>query len=211
MRTEKEILRKVAEWKDNPIMVPGMHRLFVYLKWDSIPQEIRQFYPEEAKLIWDEQDTHSMVDSLNEDMLILIKSIYKELQKKSITISFGLLPLLLADSFVSGLKIGNLQAQLTNIINEYADTVKYDRSVAEAYSLIKVTEFIEAVVAKNKLKLDINLQEITTSLLNSPQYKLQDVLSTTPLTELPQSLDEQIDKALDEYNELKQSKTNIQS
>lgn len=51
MRTERAILKRVKFWKDNPMLVSGVYRLFIYLDWSSIPEEYHEFFQKSQRIL----------------------------------------------------------------------------------------------------------------------------------------------------------------
>lgn len=165
MRTQKVILRKVKEWKNNPMLVAGIYRLFTYITWDAIPEEYKAFFPKEARETWDDDLKKYGKQDMLLDINAEIKAILKVLAKKNVTHCLGLIPLVLADIYMYGASIAKFQGSLLKIINNYKDYVEVDRSLAEQYAIIETVELLKNIVNTIKIDLAFNIDEVLQKLL----------------------------------------------
>lgn len=191
-RTEQAILKKVNEWKTQPEMVPAVYRLFVFLKWSSIPNEYKDKFDPRAEEIWD-NDLESQLENIQVDTEVTIKAILEELSKKHIVAALALVPIILADLFMVGGKPGKLQGDLALLTTEYKNTVEYDRQVAEIEAMLKLEDIITNVVRRMKIKLDFDLGMTMDKLFRDFAKPFE--------TEASPEFIASIEKALDDFEE----------
>lgn len=160
MRTKKVILRKADEWKDNPMLVSGLYRLFTYLPWEAIPEEYKKFFPEESEKIWDEDLKDFDKKDILRDIDAEIRAILKVLVKKNITNSMGLIPMILADAYMYGVGIATFQGSLLKIINTYKLNMDVDRELAEQLVTIQTIELIKEIISKLNLNLSFDIEKV---------------------------------------------------
>ena len=169
MRTTKRILRQINQWKEVPMMVSGMYRLFTYIPWEEIPEEYKQFFDEKAREEWDEDLDSFKEKNIELDIEAEVKAILRVLVKKNITHSLGLIPIILADSFIYGLSTNKYQAKLAKIIKEYTQNLDIDRSLAEQLAIISTVDLLKEVIDSVSMELSFDIDEVTAKLMS--EYK----------------------------------------
>lgn len=202
MRTERAILKRVKFWKDNPMLVSGVYRLFIYLDWSSIPEEYHEFFPKESKDTWDTgEDSHS-VSSIIKDVKAEIYALIKVLAKKNVTHCLGMVPMIMADVFMCGKSTDKLQGDLLNTINNYKTYVSFGRDLAEEYATRSIIEILRDVMKTLRIGVDFDFDKAAENILAKFSNKSKTIL--TP------EIDAQIDKVLDDYNKRgKDDKTDV--
>jgi hypothetical protein len=170
LRTKKEALRKIEEWKNNPMLVSGIYRLFTYLPWDTIPEEYKTFFPAEAKEKWDEDLSSYGKTEVELDIDAEVRAILKVLVKKNVTHCMGLIPMVLADVYMHGTGISVFQSSLIKIINNYKKYVDIDRQLAEQYSMIEIIDLLKTIINKVGIKLSFDI-DIVAAKLNEEYEK----------------------------------------
>ena len=55
VKTTEQILKKVEEWRQSPLLTTGIYTLFTYIPFKAIPDEYKDFFEKEAADIWDTQ------------------------------------------------------------------------------------------------------------------------------------------------------------
>lgn len=176
MRTQKVILRKIKEWKDNPMLVAGIYRLFTYIPWEAIPDEYKSFFPEEAKDTWDDDLKNYGKKDMLLDINTEVRAILQVLAKKNVTHCLGLVPIVLADIYMYGAGINKFQSSLLKIISSYKEYVDIDRPLAEQYAIIGTVELLKNIVNNIKIKLTFDIDAVLQKLLSDYNKNLEDSL-----------------------------------
>ncbi len=155
VKTTEQILKKVEEWRQSPLLTTGIYTLFTYIPFKSIPDEYKDFFEKEAADIWDTQ-----LDLTGKEFEVvysqLVRGVLGQLKNLNIVAAFGFIPMLLADAWVHGVKIGNLEQQLIVAVEKYQEEVAVERPITEMNAIITITEFILELL--DKLKIDLKLQ-----------------------------------------------------
>lgn len=200
-RTEQSILKKVDEWKTIPEMVPAVYRLFVFLPWESIPEDYRNSFDERAAEVWNDESAEDLLGKLEVDTEVTIKAILQELAKKRIVAALALLPIILADFFMLGFKTGHFQGRLMKIVNDYKSFQSYDSAVAEIDALLAIEDLLADLVAKMKLKLSFDLRETCEKIMVEfvKPFETQENMKTAEgiLSQLSDADKEKLDKNIE--------------
>lgn len=192
MRTEKVILRKINEWKNNPMLVSGVYRLFTYLPWEKIPDEYKEFFPEEAKEKWNDDLKTYTKENILLDIGAQINALVKVMAKKNITHSIGLIPMIMADIFMYGKSIIKIQTVLNKLIKEYKDYIMIDRNLAEQYSAIILLDLLRYIIKYVNIEFTYDFEDAAEKVME--KYKDKENIIT-------KEVDEQINKALKDYDD----------
>lgn len=196
-RAVKSILRKIETWKTAE-MSTGLYRLFTYLTWEEIPEKYKKFFSEEAKKLWLEVGA-SDTDGIAEDTDMMINNILLELSKGNITLTFPLIPPLLADLFVLGRGTDRLQAAYMTIIRDYLEVRKFDVQLASIEAALKISNLIDKIVKAMGVEVSINISETMDNILAAGVFELAD----KPNSNMGGTVMADIDKALEEYEKRK--------
>jgi len=186
LRTTKRILRQIKEWKDIPMMISGVYRLFTYIPWESIPEEYKQFFNADA-----EKDWNTDLDAFKEKNIALdvnaeIKAILRGMVKKNITHSLGLIPITLADIFMCGINVGRFQGELSKIISDFSKNIEIDRALAEQLALLSTIELLKKMIDSVDISLSFDIDEVTEKLIKEYTKNLEDATNEI-LTELKEN------------------------
>jgi hypothetical protein len=165
LRTKRKILKKIDEWKDSPMMVSGVYRLFTYIPFEDIPEKYRSFFPEEAEENWDKDLDEFGEKNIKLDIGAEIRALLKILAKRNITNALGIVPLVLADVYIYGYGTNTFQGTLSKIIKNYTENVDLDRNLAEQLAAIETVELLKDIVAKTKIKLGYDIDNVVEKLL----------------------------------------------
>jgi hypothetical protein len=164
LRTQKEILRKVELWKDNPMFVSGLYRLFTYLPWSKVPEEYKEFFPKEAAEMWDNDldlyGNHEVKQDINSE----IRAILQVLVKKNITHGIGLVPMILADIYANGNGITIFQGRLSKITDAYKENISYDRELGEKLATFEVIDLLKEISIKLNIDLSFDIDVVVEQL-----------------------------------------------
>jgi len=160
LRTRKAILRKASEWKNNPMLVSGLYRLFTYLPWEAIPKKYKEFFPKESEKVWDEDLKEFNKDEILRDIDAEIRAILKVLVKKNITHSIGLIPMILADMYMYDIGIAPFQGKLLKITNTYKINTDIDRNLAEQLATIQIINLLKEFIKKLNLNLSFDIDRV---------------------------------------------------
>lgn len=196
MRTEKTTLRKVKEWQSLPRLVTGMYRLFTYLTWENIPEEYKQFYPPEAKEVWNEDLKLFKEKNIKLDIDAEIKAVFRGLFKKNITQVLSILPIILADVYMLGKPITKQQVKLNKITEEYLKHLEVDSDLAELVAIFDIVDLLTELSKLAEVNLEFNPRKMLDKILAQNDIK--------DLSTLPSDIDKQVDAALAAYS-LKES------
>lgn len=201
MKTHRKILKKIAEWEGNPMMVAGLYRLFTYLPWEKVPEKYKEFFPPEAPETWDDDLDKYTEEELKLDVEAEIRAMLNVLAKRNITNSLGIVPMILADVFVMDKPAGPIQGQLLTTIQMYKENVYYDRYLAEQLAMFDIFEMIGKIVKKAKINLSFNLDQAIKQVIEAATKLKEDQDVVTP------EVDIKVDQALKEYNEAQKSES----
>lgn len=201
MKTHRKILKKIAEWEGNPMMVAGLYRLFTYLPWEKVPEKYKEFFPPEAPETWDDDLDKHTEEELKLDVEAEIRAMLNVLAKRNITNSLGIVPMILADVFVMDKPAGPIQGQLLTTIQMYKENVYYDRYLAEQLAMFDIFEMIGKIVKKAKINLSFNLDQAIKQVIEAATKLKEDQDVVTP------EVDIKVDQALKEYNEAQKSES----
>lgn len=201
MKTHRKILKKIAEWEGNPMMVAGLYRLFTYLPWEKVPEKYKEFFPPEAPETWDDDLDKYTEEELKLDVEAEIRAMLNVLAKRNITNSLGIVPMILADVFVMDKPAGPIQGQLLTTIQMYKENVYYDRYLAEQLAMFDIFEMIGKIVKKAKINLSFNLDQAIQQVIEAATKLKEDQDVVTP------EVDIKVDQALKEYNEAQKSES----
>lgn len=193
MRTEKAVLRRIKAWKNNPMLVSGVYRLFTYIHWDKIPEEYHEFFPEEAKETWDNNLDLFSKREVALDILAQIQALLKLVAKKNIINCLGIIPMLMADIYMFGKSTDRVQADLLKVIRNYQDYIDIDRALAEEYAAKAIIDLFKYIISYLKLKPHFDFDNAIEGVLKN--YEQKQGVELTP------ELNAKIDKVLEEYNE----------
>jgi hypothetical protein len=192
MRTERAILKRVDFWKNDPMLVSGVYRLFVYLKWESIPHEYRAFFEEGAEEKWDDGENNP--DTIMMDVKAMTYALVKILAKKNVTQGLGMVPMILADVYVLGNSTDKYQGELSKVLKNYKEYVDYGRDLSEEYAIRGILDILYEITHDLKIKHDFDFNQAVENILE--QFKKKQV-------EITPEIDQDVDKALEEYNSRK--------
>ncbi len=182
-RGKKAILRKIDAWRDNPVMMTGIYRLLVYLEWDDIPEIYQEFFKEDHKKEFIEKGA-STLEFIEQDVELYVKTIFNELNKGNVVMSFSLIPPLLADLFVMGKGTDQLQARFIKIVDEYTYNWEFSIQFANMEALVALADLVTTILSRMKIDLDLNLYEISDKILiTSPHYVLDEEEEETKLSD----------------------------
>ena len=182
-RGKKAILRKIDAWRDNPVMMTGIYRLLVYLEWDDIPEIYQEFFKEDHKKEFIEKGA-STLEFIEQDVELYVKTIFNELNKGNVVMSFSLIPPLLADLFVMGKGTDQLQARFIKIVDEYTYNWEFSIPFANMEVLVALADLVTTILSRMKIDLDLNLYEISDKILiTSPHYVLDEEEEETKLSD----------------------------
>lgn len=168
MRTVKTIKRQVEAWSNEPAMVTGVFRLLTYIPWNQIEEKYKGHFPPEAKDTWNDdlenyKDKHIMLDLATE-----VTSVFNALHLKNITQALSILPIMVADTFALGKKVGKYQRKLKEVTNNF---LKYanegGRELAEVATMYEITDFINDIVKETQLTLQYHPDEMLEKILNN--------------------------------------------
>ena len=142
MRTQKQILRKIDAWKNDPMMVSGVYRLFTYIPFESIPEEYHSHFPEEAREKWNDDLNQYTRAHLYLDVEAQMNAFLKIISKKNIVHCIGLIPMMLADLYMADISANKLQARLSKLKREYQEEVAINRVTAEQVAIHEMLEIL---------------------------------------------------------------------
>ena len=195
MRTERAILRRIKMWKDNPMLVAGVYRLFTYIRWEKIPDDYKKFFDEKAKEKWDDDLNTYKNKDIALDIKAEMQAILQVLGKKNITHSMGLIPMIMADVYMYGKSTDKIQADILRVIKNYKNYVDVDRTLSEKYAVRAIIDILRYIKRELNLDLPFDFELAISQVLKQYDNKNGGV---TP------EIDKQIDKALEEYNDRKE-------
>lgn len=193
MRTEKTILRKVEEWQNNARLIPGVYRLFTYIKWESIPDKYKEFFPKDAKDTWNDDLKDFKEEHVRLDIDAEIKAVFRGLFGKKIMQSLSIMPIILADMYVIGTPVAKAQAMLNKITDNYIEYTSVDIKLAEANAIFEITELLTYIIKVTKLKTNFKPEDILNKIII--ENKLDNLTN-----ELPADIYAQVDAALLAYD-----------
>lgn len=166
MRIKKSIMKKIDSWKTDPMLVTGLYRLFTYIPWGSVPKEYKQFFDKDAYKVWD-KDLKTYTDKdIKNDMVIQIKGIIRSLTSRNFVQSIGILPMLLADMYMTGHSVDYLVKRTLTLSEEYIDYIKIDRESAEYYAMLEIAGILKEVAKASELNLDFDVDVIINRIIS---------------------------------------------
>lgn len=190
MRTTKRILRQIKEWKEIPMMVAGMYRLFTYIPWEKIPEEYKAFFDEKAKEEWDKDLDSFKEKNIELDIEAEVKAILRVLVKKNVTHSLGLVPIVMADTFIHGINTNKYQAKLAKIIKEYTENVDLDRGLAEQLAIITTVGLLKEIIDDVNMDLSFDIDSVTDKLMKEYQEAVDKQAMNLKMKALAQQADD---------------------
>jgi len=165
MRIKKSILKKINNWKKDPMLVTGLYRLFTYIPWKDVPKNYKQFFEKDAKKIWDDDLGTYKYSDIKNDMIIQIKGILRSLTSRNFVQTIGIIPMLLADMYMLGNSVDYLVKRVKTLSDEYIEYIDLDRESAENYATLEIADILKEVVKVNRLELDFEIDVIVNRIL----------------------------------------------
>jgi len=197
MQTTKRILNKIQSWEGNPMLVAGMYRLFTYVPWADIPVKYKQFFDPNAAETWDDDLDDFKEENIKLDIDAEAKAILQLLVKKNVTHSLGMIPIVLADTYVFGVGIAPLQGKLLKLISMYKDFIEIDRDLAEQYAILSVAELLNEIVTSVDSEFSFDLEVVTQKIMdeyNSKGKKAKKELSLEAAVDIALKKDREFNK-----------------
>lgn len=173
MRKEKTILDKVKSLKNNAIMSPAIYRLLTYVKWESIPEEYKSFFPEAAKTVWNDDLKLFKIENILLDLDTELKAVYKILMNRYIVQATALIPIILADVFILGYPITRYETKLKKLIDTFIDNLEYGRNNTEYAAMLDIIDLLEQIVYTLDLEIKEDLVSIHKRLLDKYTHDLE--------------------------------------
>lgn len=180
-------------------MAPAVYRLFTFIEWENIPEEYQKFYPKEAKETWNDD-----LNTFNQEHLILdieteIKAVFKGLFKRSITQAMSIIPIILADVYMTGKSTNKLEAQYHKVIREYIEYYDVDKVLADKLAITDITKLIQNIADTAHIDLGFKIEEMYHNIIEEFEEKVKK--SVVPL-----NIEDLVDKALAEHDKHEKEK-----
>lgn len=166
MRIKKSIMKKINDWKNEPMLVTGVYRLFTYIPWEDIPKEYKKLFNKEAAKVWNDDLKGYTGKQLLNDAEIQIKGLLRSLPNRNIIHTIGMIPMLLADLYVYGKSVDSLVKRVLNLKDSYLEYVDLDRNSAEVYSILEIADILKDIRKRFELELDFDIDTIVNRILN---------------------------------------------
>lgn len=192
MRTTKELLRKAEQYRANALTAPAAYRLYVFVPWAKIPEDIKPHFSTEAAENWDSEIT---TEGLAADTELQIISILNALIKGKVVESLMFLPLIFADLYILGHGTSHYEGQYTKLVTTYAEDYEFDTIIADLDAIRGIGELLTQIIQKMGLDLEFDATEIVDKILAQIENQVE-------THNVSQGLNQGIDDAIQRYSEL---------
>ena len=167
LRQRRTILRKIEAIKENPIMAPAVYRLFTFIPWENIPKEHKNFFPPEAETEWDKDLKDYKENHLILDLDAEVKAVLKALTSRLIIQALAIVPIILADYFVLGYPMDNLQRKLQITTDNFiTNNMVVSKDEAETIAMFEIIDILEEIITKVNLDISNNFQKVIIDISN---------------------------------------------
>lgn len=200
-RKVKTILRKAESMRQDAKTAIGGYRLYTFIPWEQIPEEIKPYFPENSEEAWDKEIS---TDGLEVDIEIQVKGLLNDLARGNILRAVMLLPTIIADIFILGHETKNYERRYRDMLSDYSLTYWLDTLIADIDIVTKSTTLINDMLSRAEINPGVDIKEFRDSVVSEIFQKREDVPQTPtrkplePIEEDPELMGS-IDKALEDY------------
>jgi len=194
IRTKDEILNKVEELRQDATTAPAAYILFTYLSWEDIPDQYKINFDDEAEKVWAEEEKIT-----RESWKAHIKQILYVLQaiaQGNITVAFGFIPMIIANLWVAKIDVKHIENSYKSVVQTFIDYVDLNRPEAEIDAILTITDILNQIIKKSRIKLGINITNFAEGYINK-QYTYDETNKSFLYSNLKSSIKEDVEKGDD--------------
>lgn len=165
-RTTQEILEKAEQFRENALTAPAAYRLYIFVPWANIPEDIKPHFKDEVHEDWDKNIT---TEDLDVDIKINLIGVINDLIKTNSVAALYVISNILADLYMMGIDTLEYEAWFETTCEFYTNDLKEDPEFA-GITLINslspmLAEIMELVDPDSEINVAAILEELVGKLV----------------------------------------------